>query len=327
MTKYQSTLFVVLFIAPIFAFAETGNFTRSLTLGMSGSDVRSLQIFLNTISETLVASLGAGSPGNETDYFGPATKRALIKFQEKYRNEVLTPVGLTVGSGFFGEKTRAKVSELQNKGVVVNPLPVVSGGSVPNTPSNEATSVSKSGVFVMFPSQYSGKPGTIITISGMGFTSTDNTIYFGDNHAVVQALSRDGQSIPLKIPQIPKGNYHVWVKNASGESNKDSFFVVTDGVTPEPKIESISPLSGGRGTTITITGSGLTAKGNMVRLGTNIFEGVPSLDGRSLTVTIPTDTLVASGASPLAKTVSIPIWIFVVNENGVSNGKDFTLKL
>ena len=50
-------------------------FSRSLTLGSSGSDVRQLQVFLNTKGYT-VSSSGIGSRGNESIYFGPATKAA-----------------------------------------------------------------------------------------------------------------------------------------------------------------------------------------------------------------------------------------------------------
>ncbi len=94
------------------AFASPNDFARALYAGMRGEDVRALQRFLNTDAETRIADAGAGSPGNETDYFGPATKDALVKFQEKYRAEILVPVRLRSGTGFFGVKTREKVNAL-----------------------------------------------------------------------------------------------------------------------------------------------------------------------------------------------------------------------
>jgi peptidoglycan hydrolase-like protein with peptidoglycan-binding domain len=58
----------------------TSTFTRDLYYGVSGQDVLGLQILLNTHGYT-VASSGAGSSGNETTYFGPATQSAVIRFQ------------------------------------------------------------------------------------------------------------------------------------------------------------------------------------------------------------------------------------------------------
>lgn len=54
-------------------------FIRNLYYGIVGGDVRALQIFLNAHSY-VVSVTGAGSIGNETTYFGPATQVAVIKF-------------------------------------------------------------------------------------------------------------------------------------------------------------------------------------------------------------------------------------------------------
>ncbi|MDE1975232.1 MAG: peptidoglycan-binding protein [Patescibacteria group bacterium] len=90
----------------------SGTFTRSLTLGSTGSDVQALQVFLNNHG-FLVSSTGAGSPGHETTYFGPATSAAVARFQNAYASQILTPVGLTKGTGYFGPSTIKAVNSLQ----------------------------------------------------------------------------------------------------------------------------------------------------------------------------------------------------------------------
>gem|GEM_PF-1249474 len=76
-------------------------FTRSLTVDFTGSDVKALQVFLNT-QGFIVNSTGVGSPGNETDYFGHATRAALMKYQKEH--------GISV-TGFFGPISMKAVTE------------------------------------------------------------------------------------------------------------------------------------------------------------------------------------------------------------------------
>lgn len=79
-------------------------FTRTLRLGYRGADVKNLQRFLNS-QNILVSEQGPGSPGNETEFFGSATYLAVIRFQNKYSDQILKPVNLTSGTGFFGPST------------------------------------------------------------------------------------------------------------------------------------------------------------------------------------------------------------------------------
>jgi hypothetical protein len=76
-------------------------FDRDLKLEDEGEDIRELQKYLNQ-KGFVVAGSGAGSPGNETTYFGYATRYALIKFQ-KAKN-------ISPSSGYFGPITRAAIN-------------------------------------------------------------------------------------------------------------------------------------------------------------------------------------------------------------------------
>jgi len=75
-------------------------FSSNLILGSSGASVVSLQKYLNTHGYT-VASVGSGSKGHETSFFGLLTKVALVKFQKSH--------GIPA-TGYFGPITRAYIA-------------------------------------------------------------------------------------------------------------------------------------------------------------------------------------------------------------------------
>lgn len=75
--------------------------SRSLRIGSRGEDVRCLQRFLNYSGYT-IASNGAGSPGNESTYYGSATASAVTRWQNANSSQVLAPFNLSSGTGLFG---------------------------------------------------------------------------------------------------------------------------------------------------------------------------------------------------------------------------------
>lgn len=79
---------------------------NNLRLGVKSNDVVALQKIL--INEGLWES-----GYNATGYFGPVTKKAVIKFQEKYSNYILEPLNLKNGTGFVGPFTRDFLGKFQ----------------------------------------------------------------------------------------------------------------------------------------------------------------------------------------------------------------------
>jgi hypothetical protein len=75
-------------------------FTKDLSFGMTDPDVLRLQKVLNQQFITRVAALGPGSPGQETEYFGPKTKAAVQRFQTLHD---------LPSTGFVGPLTRAQL--------------------------------------------------------------------------------------------------------------------------------------------------------------------------------------------------------------------------
>ncbi|MBP9867247.1 MAG: hypothetical protein KBC41_04210, partial [Candidatus Pacebacteria bacterium] len=84
------------------------SFNTNMKQGSRGVDVMNLQKVLNMYAQTQVAEDGAGSPGMETTTFGPATKRAVNKFQALHLEEL----GITAPTGNVFAGTRGLLDEV-----------------------------------------------------------------------------------------------------------------------------------------------------------------------------------------------------------------------
>lgn len=79
-------------------------FASNLMRGKRGSDVKFLQITL--------ANLGVYPEALFTGYFGPLTYQAVLKLQNQYEYQILTPLGLNLPTGFVGLQTRLVLNQL-----------------------------------------------------------------------------------------------------------------------------------------------------------------------------------------------------------------------
>ncbi len=139
------------------------NFTLNHELGDQGGEVMEIQKFLNAQGFT-VATSGAGSPGNETSYFGSRTRAAVIAFQNANAAQILAPVGLSQGTGYWGPSTRAYANTL-------------GGGAGTGTGTGTGTTPTGTGVTVSAAAQ----PGNALAPAGAArvpftkFTLTNNS--------------------------------------------------------------------------------------------------------------------------------------------------------
>jgi peptidoglycan hydrolase-like protein with peptidoglycan-binding domain len=350
---FMSFLLLGAFAAQVATAAVCTPFTRNLTLGTTGEDVRALQQMLNKNSVTRVASEGVGSPGNESTYFGTKTKAAVIKFQELYAQEVLTPVGLVRGSGFVGAFSRTKLTLLcvasplsllpaTNKNPTTTPIaaPIgvtlegigVAATSSPvnmSIPAMNPFLVQNDTLHVKYPSNYVVHPGDTVTVYGGGFTAENNTLHIGDGLALSTLKPTLLGTLEVVIPEsAPKGKFDLWVENSQGVSNK-SFIIITVQGTLPPHVSSLTPTSGQIGATVTLSGSEFTAENNEIFMNVVKLKGIPSPDKKTLSFLFDpkvegvTPELIPAGTT---RGISFPVSFYVVNANGISNLAVFTVK-
>jgi ABC-type transport system substrate-binding protein len=80
-------------------------FKSNLSFGSRGKEVEELQKCLAKDPEIY-------PEGEISGYFGTKTKEAVIKFQEKYKEDILLPFDLKEGNGIVKEKTREKLNKI-----------------------------------------------------------------------------------------------------------------------------------------------------------------------------------------------------------------------
>ncbi|MBX4210665.1 peptidoglycan-binding protein, partial [Candidatus Parcubacteria bacterium] len=141
------------------------SFSVDLQLGSRGTDVMNLQKVLNSSSDTQVAVTGAGSPGNESSYFGPATRAAVRKFQAKN--------GIS-STGYVGPLTRGRLNSMGGGVVVTPPTCVVNCGGVSGGALTVASAIQPSPTLA--PQSAARVPFTRITLTAGGSDVQVNNI-------------------------------------------------------------------------------------------------------------------------------------------------------
>ena len=128
--------------------------------------------------------------------------------------------------------------------------------------------------------------GTSVTITGSGFTGTEN-VRFGEIYTRDLTVADDSH-IRVTTPESPPGLVTVSVKNAVGVGSSPGSSAMFLYEFPFPELTSISPSSGSTlgGTVVSITGSGLSGA-TVVQFGGVHGTGLTVIDDRWLTVISP----------------------------------------
>lgn len=337
----KRTLITLFIFLPVATFAYT--FPRTLTVGMSGDDVKNLQIILNSDPVTAIASTGPGSNGQESTYFGALTEAALEKFQQKYAPEVLFPAGIYKPTGVAGSYTRAKLEGISSNtnfssiGRITSVLPADTAMIIPPTSSIQAPQTYYSSQYLasvdfykkyssgsvplfLTISKYSVRHGDSVTITGSGFLEA-NTIYFGQNYHIDNISRIDSNTLTFVVPEsVPNGSYAVWVVNKNGSTykpNASNFFTISDSPADPPTISDFYPktVSPTQGAIITISGSGFSATGNNVYSELGTIVNVNS-DGHILTFPLSSFSGYLQFVKNLKVVPTTPIIIMISNRNG-----------
>jgi peptidoglycan hydrolase-like protein with peptidoglycan-binding domain len=258
MSKYSLlTLLLGVYAATLFSFfgvtgvqansdAATIQLNRDLSVGMTGEDVRQLQIFLNTDSETQIASgSAAGAPGFETSYYGALTANAVTRFQEKYAADILAPLGLTRGTGYLGASTRQKIAERSSGTSSISSDVSDNNFDAPaaqaTTPFIKALSPSRgpneTEIIIVGSNFDSASTNTVLvtfddadTYTKIPATSNGTSISFVIDNAVARDILQEMSTLPAEhvaawkkeLPEIPVS---VRVLNSLGESNFKVFTI------------------------------------------------------------------------------------------------------
>jgi len=223
-------------------------FTANLSLGSRGPQVVALQKILNTDPDTRVASIGPGSPGYETSYFGPLTRTSVARFQEKYANEVLAPVGLAQGNGFVGSYTRAKLATLASVSPAVVQVSVVPAAAVATTTPLSPATATEPTVAAQNPN-LENIDAILAAINKVGVAQGMSSSALATVKAhIVKSLATTTDLHAVFLKTVPNPFPHQTIKNASPfgkvfaiiEQVFDSIFL------PERALASVGVPFGGR---------------------------------------------------------------------------------
>ncbi len=235
------------------------DFNVNLKYGDTGTEVEALQTALEK------EGFDCGKDAL-TNSFGDYTASAMVGFQEKYKDDILTPWGLAHGTGFVGKTTRVKLNKLYGCGLVCaqvvtyaqdpvtgkcqsfpTPCDVPSGwqkvSSCPTTPS--ITVISPNG-----GEQWAaGSVQTITWTSNLPASQNINIVSLKDSkvgteYHLLYNIQNDG-SEKITVPSLPGKTFYLHIEtivnNQSVSDDSDKYFTISN---TNVSIAIVSPNGG-----------------------------------------------------------------------------------
>jgi len=157
-------------------------FKRNLSVGMTGADVKELQKWFNA-NGFKVAANGAGSPGKETNFFGAATRAAVIKFQKAN--------GLTPANGSFNTATRKVLNAILAGNEVDTTVPIAT-----KYVFKRNLSVGMTGADVKELQKWFNANGYQVAKTGAGSPGKETTTFGGATKAAVIRFQKANSLTP-----------------------------------------------------------------------------------------------------------------------------------
>lgn len=181
-------------------------------------------------------------------------------------------------------------------------------------------------LMLAFASNSFGSAGSVLTLTGTGFSAKSNTVNFG-KEKIKNISSADLGTLTFTIPSgVKAGRYEISVTNGKKTSNTIPFMVSVKGAQI-PIITKIEPAIATFGQKITITGENFSSAGNTVSSSLGIIKDLKSVDGKTLTFSVEKPEY-------LKEKLVLPAWfkdkgnlnwsvtLFIINENGISKDGD-----
>jgi hypothetical protein len=329
------------------AFEIPTDFKFSKTLKQGDTitpDVSYLQYVLNQDTDTEVSASGVGSLNNLTNFFGAKTKSAVLKFQEKYRDEILTPSNLTSATGVVGERTRTKLNQIlsslfsgtyistSSKTPTVSSLqsqissPKIFTTNLTSTgTSTRQSTVTQPPVISSF-SVFRALSGQLMSIFGARFHPTKNTLYLGSTPIGEFPSSDNGTKITFQVPaRTETGSYEIGLVNTYGTTSTGyTYLNITKPdqssssvpISFEPVLTTLYPnTSRNMNDLIYIYGENLAFSNT---LETNLGNIIVRSSNRKTLSFIPSELPYYTEAFKKYKGQSINLLIKIRNENGLS---------